>query len=131
MTAAFTANVDSLAVEINAASGKQVRITKIRIMHSDGTDTTTSDYYTKVKLITETVAGTGGSSFTPVPLDQGGNAAGSTVETGAFTVGTIDKTIDVNADHSNTDFYWEADSDEDKITIKDGTLFGIVLNPAN
>jgi len=128
---AYTANSESLAVEIDAPANTEIRIRKIRIMASDGTDTTVPDYYTKVKLLIESAAGTGGTSFTPVPKDANAPAAASTVKTGPFTLGTVSSTIDIQSIHSGTDFNWEARDEDDKITIAPGGIFAISLNPAH
>lgn len=128
---AYTANTESLAVEIDAPANVELRIRKIRISASDGTDTTVPDYYTKVRLVVESAAGTGGSSFTPVPNDASAPAAASTVNTGPFTLGTVSKTIDTLSIHSGTDFNWEAKDEDDKIVIAPGGIFGLTLNPAH
>jgi hypothetical protein len=130
VVASFTTNTDSLAVEITAAANTKVKIKKIRIMHDDGTATVTSDYYKNVKLVTESVAGTGGSSFTPIALDGNTTASTSTVKTGAFTKGTITDNINVVSIHSVTDFYWSAADEDDKIVLTPGGIFGVVVNPA-
>jgi hypothetical protein len=130
-TANFIVNTDSLAVEITAPANTTIKIKKIRISHADGDETVTSDYYRKVQLVRESVAGTGGSTFTPIDLDDNNNASVSTVKTGAFTPGTVSDTVDVLSIHSVTDFYWSAADDDDKIVILPGGIFGIILNPAN
>jgi hypothetical protein len=129
--AAFSTNADSLAIEITAPANTTVKIRRIRITHDDGTATTSSDYYRKVKLVTESVAGSGGSSYTPIPLDGNDPASVATVKTGAFAVGTISKTIDSNSVHSTTDFYWQARDEDDKIIVAPGGIFGVIVNPAN
>ena len=126
----FDANTDKLAVEITAASGTTVKIKKVRVFHDDGTALVTSDYHKEVKFVRESVAGTGGSSYTPIKLDANAAASGATVKTGVFTVGTISDTIDALSVHSATDFYWSAVDEEDKIVVLPTGIFGIVLNPA-
>src|SRR6266496_5758450 len=128
--AAFNANTDSLAIEIDAPANTTIKIRRIRITHDDGTATTSSDYFRKVKLVTESAAGSGGSAYTPIPVDANGPASISTVNTGAFTVGTIDKTIDINSVHSATDYLWQACDEDDKIVVTGGGIFGIIINPA-
>jgi hypothetical protein len=129
--AAFSTNADSLAIEITAPANTTVKIRRIRITHGDGDETTSSDYYREVRLVRESVAGSGGSSYTPIPLDANDPASVSTVKTGAFAVGTIDKTIDSNSVHSTTDFYWQARDEDDKIIVAPGGIFGVIINPAN
>jgi len=128
---AYNANSESIAVEIDAPAGTEVKIRKIRIMASDGTDTTVPDYYTGVRILTESLAGTGGVAFTPVPNDANAPAAVSTVNTGPFTLGTVSTVIDDLSIHSGTDFNWEARDEEDKIVIAPGGIFAITLNPAH
>jgi hypothetical protein len=129
----FTANTDSLAIEITAPANVTVKIRKIRITHDDGTAWVTSDYYRKVKIVTESVAGTGGASYTPIPVDANNPAAASTVQinTGSFAVGTISATVDINSIHSTTDFSWQAEDEDDKIVVTPGGVFGVIVNPAH
>jgi len=129
---AFAANADSLAIEITAPANVTVKIRRIRISHDDGTATASSDYHRRVKLVTESVAGTGGSSYTPVPTDINATASACTVKVngGSFVVGTIDRTIDINSQHNTTDFLWQARDEDDKIIIKAGGIFGVIVNPA-
>ena len=128
--AALDANTDQLLIEVTAPSNVGIKIRKIRIMHADGTETVTADYHKKVKLVRESVAGTGGSSYTPIKLDANSAAAGSTVKTDLSAVGTISDTIDVFSIHSVTDFYWQAYDDDDKISVEPSGIFGVVVNPA-
>jgi len=128
---AYTANTESLAVEIDAPTNVEIRIRKIRITASDGTDTTVPDYYTKLRLVIESAAGSGGTTFTPVPNDANAPAAASTVKTGPFTIGTVSSTIDTLSVHSGTDFNWEAKDEDDKIVIAPGGIFAVTLNPAH
>lgn len=130
MTGQFTPNTDQLAVEIQAPASKTVKIKKIRVMHSDGTDANqagTVDYHARVKLVAESVAGTGGTSFTPVGLDGATTAAQSTVNTGPFTVGSISTTFDIISKNSIVDFYWQAADEQDKMVLSAGGIFGLVL----
>ena len=129
--ASFTPNTDTLAIEIDAPANVTLRIRKIRIMHGDGTATTSADYHLKTKIIAESVAGTGGSSYTPIPKDQNGPASVSTVKTALTAVGTIDKTFEIYSKHSTTDLYWQASDEDDQMVVKPGNMFGIVVNPAN
>jgi hypothetical protein len=129
--ASLSTNTDNLIIEVTAPANVTIRIKKIRITHDDGTGTTSADYYRKVKTITESVAGTGGSTFTPISQDQNGRAAGSTVKTGLTAVGTIDQTINNLSIHSTTDYFWQATDEDDYIVIKPGGIFGIVVNPAH
>ncbi len=132
--AAFTANTDSLAIEITAPASTTVKIRRIRVMHDDGTSINSpiiNDYYRKVKIVTESVAGSGGNTYTPIQWDQNDPAAVSTVKTGAFSVGTIDQTIDINSQHATTDFLWQARDEEDKIIVLPNGIFGVIINPAN
>ena len=130
VSAEFNFNEDNLAIEIAAASNTTVKIKQIRVMTDDGTRVDTIDHYKSVKLVRESAAGTGGSSYTPIKRDPSSAASGSTVKTGAFVVGTVSETIDSLSVHSVTDFYWSAADEEDKITVEPGGIFGIVLNPA-
>ena len=126
----FVTTGDNLAIEIDAAANVTLKIKRIRIMHNDGTATASSDYYHRIKLITESAGGTGGSSFTPIPINSNSTASTATVKTGLTAVGTIDKTIDTMSIHNTTDFEWKALDEDDKITIKPGSLFGIVVKPS-
>jgi hypothetical protein len=127
VTNSFASATDNLAVEITAASNTTLKIKKIRIFHSNGTDLSAQDYYRRVKLVRESAAGTGGSSFTPIALDGNNTPSTSTVKTGSFTVGTIRDTIDIISPHSATDFYWSAAEEDDKIVVAPGGIFGIVM----
>lgn len=129
----FTINTDSIAVEITAPSNTTLKIKKIRITQDDGTATTSSDYCRKIKIVTESSAGSGGSSYTPITTDQNEPVSVATVNinSGSFTVGAIDATIDKLSLHSATDFIWQAGDDDDKITVKPGGIFAVVINPAN
>jgi len=118
-------------MELDAAANDSIKIRRIRIMHGDGTATVSADYHRKVKLITESAGGTGGSTFTPVAKDANATAASTTCKTSLTAVGTIDKTLDIQSQHSATDFIWQAADEDDKIVIKPGGIFGIVVNPAN
>lgn len=124
-------NTDSLAVEIDAAANTTVKIKKIRISDGDGTGLLVSDYHKEIKLVFESVAGTGGNSYTPIDLDDNATPSVSTVKTGAFIPGTISATLDSISIHSATDFYWSARDEDDKIVITPGGIFGLILNPAN
>jgi hypothetical protein len=124
----FIAATDQLAIEITAPANKTLKIRRIEIAYGDGTATTTADFHRKVKIVTESVAGSGGSTYTPVPLDANTTASTSTVKTGAFTVGTIDKTLDTNSQHSTNSYLWQAVDEDDKIVIKPGGIFGVIVN---
>lgn len=126
----FDANTDTLAIEITAPSNVALRIRKIRIMHNDGTATVTADYHKKIKIVRESVAGTGGTSYTPIKLDANSAASAATVKTKLTAVGTISDTLDVHSVHAVTDFYWQAYDDDDKISVAPSGIFGIVVNPA-
>lgn len=130
VTANFSANTDTLAIEIDAAAGATIKITKVRVTTDDGTGLTVDDAHREITFITESVAGTGGSTFTPIDLDDNNSASVTTVKTNLGTIGTISKTIDILSVHSGTDFYWQAADEDDKIVISPGGIFGIVINPA-
>lgn len=129
----FAANTDTLAIEIDATTNATVKIRKIRISHDDGTATTSSDYQRKVKLVRESSAGSGGSSYTPIPVDSNTTASVSTVNinSGSFTPGGISSTLDIQSQHSSCDFVWEALDEEDKIIVAPGGIFGVTVNPAH
>lgn len=131
ITGNFSANTDSLAIEIDAPANTTIKIKKIRVTDGDGTGLTTNDYHRKVKLVTQSVAGTGGSTYTPTDIDDNSTSAVSTVKTGPMTVGTISSTIDLLSVHSGTDFFWQASDEDDKIVVTPGSIFGIVISPAN
>jgi hypothetical protein len=99
-------------------------------MHGDGTATASADYQRRVKLVTESVAGTGGSTFTPVPLNANSGTSVVTVKTGLTAGGTLDKTVDTMSQHNTTDFLWEAKDEDDKIVIKPGAMFAVVVSPS-
>jgi hypothetical protein len=128
--AAFNTNSDSLAIEITAPSSTTIKIRKIRITHDDGTATVSADYYRKIKIVTESVAGTGGNSYTPITRDQNEPVSACTVKTALTAVGTVDKTIYINSVHSTTDYLWQASDDDDKIVVLPNGIFGIIVNPA-
>ena len=128
--AGFTVGTDQLAIEITAPSTREIKIRQIRVTIGDGTATATSDFHRKIKIITESAAGTGGASYTPIALDQNMPASTATVNTGAFTVGTIDNTIDVNSQHSTNSYKWQAVDEDDKIVIKAAGIFGVTINTA-
>lgn len=125
----FRNGTDILAIEITAAANKTIKIRRIRISRGLGTETVVADYLTKVKLITESVAGTGGTTYTPTEMDDSCPNSTSTVKTTAL-VGTIDKTIDILSLHSNHDYIWNARDEADKIVTKPGGIFAISINPA-
>lgn len=131
VTAACKINTDSLTVEITAPANTTLKIRKIRISDGDGTGLTVSDYHREAKLVFESVAGTGGNTYTPIDLDDSATPSLSTVNTGAFTPGTISTTLDSLSIHSATDFYWSAADEDDKIVVTPGGIFGLILNPAN
>lgn len=126
----FTVGTDKLAIEIDAPANKTIKIRQIKVVYGDGTAAASADFHRKVKVVTESAAGSGGASYTPVPLDQTVPASASTVNTGAFTVGTIDQTLDVNSQHSSNSFIWKAVDEDDKIVLKPGSIFAIVVNTA-
>lgn len=130
---AFSTDTDSLAIEITAPANKYVKIRKIRVFTSDGTDTTSFDHNKKVKLITESAAGSGGTSYTPITLNANDPASVCTVNiapaTTAFTIGTISTTIDIFSIHSDSGFIWHASDEGDKISIAPGGIFGVTVNP--
>lgn len=130
VTGNFSANTNSLAIEITAGSSQVVKIKKIRITDEDGTATTVNDYYRNIILVRESAAGTGGSTFTPVDLNDNTPASSSTVKVGPMTPGTTSTTIDDLSIHSGTDFYWAAADEDDKIVVAPGAIFGIIVNPA-
>jgi hypothetical protein len=125
-----TANTDNYVIEVAAPASNIVRIRSIRIMHGDGTATASSDYYRKVKVVTQSATGTGGATFTPVATNANAGASGATVKTGLTTGGTLDTTIDTMSQHNTTDFLWEARDEEDKIVVKPGASIAIIVNPA-
>jgi hypothetical protein len=130
VAASFNSNEDSIAIEIDTPANTTVKIKKIRVMHDDGTATVTSDYHRDVKLIRETAAGTGGTSFTPIKLDGSATTSLCTVKTGPMKTGTIGDTVDNLSVHCVTDFYWSAVDDDDKIVVSPGDIFAVVVNPA-
>lgn len=130
---AFSTDTDTLAIEITAPANQSVKIRKIRVFTSDGTDTTSFDHNKKVKLVLESAAGSGGSSYTPITLNANDPASVSTVNvapsSGSFTLGTISSTIETISVHSDTGLYWHAADEGDKITIPPGGIFGVTVNP--
>jgi hypothetical protein len=128
----FLIGTDQLAIEIDAPANTTLKITQINVSIGDGTATASSDFYRKVKIVTESAAGTGGTSYTPAALDanQPASASTVTVNNGAFAVGTIANTIDVNSQHSTNSFVWRAVDEDDKIVVAAGGIFGVVLNTA-
>lgn len=99
-------------------------------MTGDGTATTSSDYHRKVKLVTESVAGTGGATYTPVSLNANVGASNTVVKTGLTAGGTVSSTVDYISQHSSTDFWWNSKDEDDKIIIKPDGIFAVVVNPA-
>lgn len=130
VTASFTANTDSLAIEIDAATNTTIKIRKIRVSTDDGTGLLVDDFYREIRLVRESAAGSGGSTYTPINIDGNNNPSVSTVKTGAFTPGTTSATIDAISIHAGTDFYWSAADEDDKIVVTPGGIFGLILNPA-
>lgn len=128
--ASLTVNTDNYVVELGPPAGAVIRIRTVRVMHGDGTATTSADYQRRVKLVTESVAGTGGATFTPVPLNANSGASSITVKTGLTVGGTIDQTVDTMSQHNTTDFFWEARDEDDKIVVKPGELFAVVVSPS-
>lgn len=122
--------IDSLTIEITASPNKTVKIKRIRVMHGGGSETLTSDYHRNIKLVFESVAGTGGNVFNPVKMDPNSNPSTSSVIVGAFKPGTISDTLDSLSVHSATDYNWAAADEDDKITLAPGGIFGIILNVA-
>ena len=129
VTGGFVPNTDSLAIELDAPANTAIRIKKIRITPTDGTDTTVNDFHRKIKLVFCSTTGTG-SAYTPIELDDNGTPSITTVETGPATAGTISTTLDTISLHSGTDFLWQAADEEDKIVIQPGGIFAIVVNPS-
>ena len=127
----LTPNSDNYVIELTAPSNATFKVRAVRIMHGDGTATTSSDYHRKVKFVTESAAGSGGSSATIIQFNANSTAANVTAKTGLTTGGTVDKTVDVFSQHSSTDFWWQARDDDDKIVVKPSAFFAIVVNPAN
>ena len=132
VTGNFSVNTNSLAIEIDAPANTTIKIKKIRITDTDGTlaPTNMNDYYRDVSLVIESVAGTGMSTYTPIEIDDNAPASVSTVKIGPGTAGTIATTIDSLSLHSATDFFWQAADEDDKIVVTPGSIFGIVINPA-
>lgn len=132
MVGSFTVNTDSLAVEIDAPTNTTIKIKKIRITDTDGTlaPTNMNDYHRKIKLVTQSASGTGMNAFTEIESDDNNTTAVATVTTGPGTAGTISATIDTLSVHSATDFLWQAADEDDKIVVKPGESFGIIVNPA-
>lgn len=119
---------DTLLIEIQTPSNQTIKIKKIRISYGDGTQLVVADGTKSVALITESVAGTGGSTYTPIALDGSTTASTATVKTGLMTKGTVASTIDDMSIHSGTDFLWQAADEDDKIVLTPGSIFGIVVN---
>ena len=132
VTGSFVAGQDSVAIEIDAAANETIKIKKIRITDTDGTNAPTNmnDYYRKVKLVVESATATGTSAYTAVDTDDNSSPSTSTVKIGPGTPGTISTTIDVLSLHSTTDFIWQAADEDDKIVITPGGIFAVVVNPA-
>jgi len=128
--ASLTANADTTVIEIDAPANAIIRIRAVRVMHGDGTATASADYQRRVKLVTESVAGTGGATFTPVGLNANSGTSNVTVKTGLTAAGTVDATVDVMSQHSSTDFWWDAKDEDDKIVIKPGAMFAVVVRPS-
>ena len=120
--------LDCLAVEITAPANIEIKIKKIRIIEGDGTGLAVLDYYKTIKVVTESAAGTLGTAYTPIDIDDNNTPAVATVKTGPMGLGTIDKTIDQLSLHTNTDFYWAASDEDDKIVIKPGGIFALQVN---
>lgn len=130
VTGNFPINTDTLAIEIDAPASTTIKITKVRVTTDDGTGTTVDDMHRKIMLHTESVAGTGGSTYTPMNLDDNNSVSAVTVKIGPMTMGTLLMMIDLISVHSGSDFYWQAADENDKIVITPGGIFGIVVNPA-
>ena len=130
VSGAFPTNDDYLATEITAPSTKTIKIKRIRITQDDGTQTVTADAFKSVSFIIESVAGTNGTSFTPISLDGNAPAATSTVKIGPMTKGTVATTINTLSIHSGTDYFWQAADEDDKIVLTPSSIFGVVINPA-
>lgn len=120
--------LDCVVAQITSPANTEIKIKKIRITPTDGTDTTVNDFHRNIKLLTESAAGTGGTAYTPIDIDDNNTAAVSTVKTGPMGIGTISATIDQISLHSGTDFFWQAADEDDKIVIKPGEIFGLVVN---
>lgn len=121
-------STDKLMIEIDAPSNQTIKIKKIRVTYGDGTQTVVADGTKSVSLITESVAGKNGTSFTPIPLDGNAPTSQSTVNIGPMFKGTVSTTIDDMSIHSGTDFLWQAADEDDKIVLTPGSIFGIVVN---
>lgn len=130
VSASFSQNTDSLAIEIDVPAGITVKIKKIRVTNDDGTGLSTRDAHTKIMMHTESAGGTGGSTYTAIDLDDNTTPSLCTVKIGPMGPGTLATTIDMVSVHSATDFFWQAADEDDKIVVKPGDIFAIMVNPA-
>jgi hypothetical protein len=123
-------NTDNTVVEIEASGVKVVKIKKIRIMHGEGDETVTADYHREIIIGKQGAAGTGSSAYTALKLDQNAPAATSTIRIGAFTGAGDHELTNVISAHSSVDFFWQAADEDDKIVIRPGGIFKLIINPA-
>ena len=130
VTGYFQPNTDQIAIEIDSPASSIIKIRKIRITTTDGQDTAVKDAHKAVDLIIESVGTTGGSLYTPIPVNANNPASACTVTVGPAAKGTVFQTVDTMSVHSGTDYLWQAADDDDKIVIQPGQIFAIVVNPA-
>lgn len=126
-----TANTDDTFIEITAPSNRYIKIKGVRVEFQFGTATATSDAHFRVKLVTKSVAGTGGVSGTVTQRDPSAPSSLSTVlvksGTTDFTVGTVIDTLELASIHVTNEYVWNAFDESEKIIILPAGIFGIFV----
>lgn len=126
-----TANTPDTFIELKAPTGVTIKIKRVRVGFSDGTDTAGVDNHFVVKLYRwdTTTAGTT-TTFTPVPRNANLQAAVATakIKSGACALGTTNVTIvDLISVNGRALYEWLARDDDDMIVVKPASLFAVVL----
>lgn len=132
-TSNVTLNTPDTFVELKGPAAVTFKVKRVRVGFSDGTATAGVDNYFMVKIYRwDTTTGGSATTFTPIPRNGNMGAAGTTAKvkttTTALALGTTNVTIvDQISVNGRALYEWLARDDDDMITVKPATCFGVVI----
>jgi hypothetical protein len=132
-TSNTSTNTDDTFVELNATSGLQFRVKRVRVGYSDGTATAGVDNHYRIKLYRwDTTTAGSSSSFTAIKRNANQAAATTTCKikngTTALALGTTNvEIVDTICPNGRALYEWLARDEEDMIVVKPASFFGVVI----
>jgi len=134
-TSNSTINTEDLFLELKAPTGVTIKIKRVRVGFSDGTDTAGVDNYFRIKFVrydTTTAGTTAAPTVSMVPKNANFVAAVSTVKgkstTTACALGTTNVTVvDLISVNGRALYEFIARDEDDYIVVKPASLFCVAL----